>query len=433
MKIKRLVIYNRLLTAVISGSETQVYDQLCSAAINNDIHGYFCKELLPADNPVSCVNCDVLLVYPMQQLDTSMIALLLDHGAYPPAEICSSGHRYGGGHGKPPTPLKLAVESGSVDDVSKLLSAGADIRLRQLSICVKSRRIRRDFECTHCDTVLMTATRRRDVAMIRFLVTHGANASDVIHMDDDYGRLSKTALAVAAATGDKHVITELVSCGADVNQSLGPRGTVLHYYCDNDELVNLLVRLGADSNARGGAGHSVFFKVLQMGRVHSECRLDLALQSLRLLLPTTRHLHYYLQSCRAILWLHRDCTKLMLQHGARIDYSRAFLAESSRFYMKSMMINRTQHSAEFIELLLAADTDFRGVRKQISLLDSNEWESLNLDVLEDKLSQPLTLQTSCVISVRRRLRSISDVGMWVRIDALPLPTTIKDRLKLIMK
>ena len=57
---------------------------------------------------------------------------------------------------------------------------------------------------------------------------------------------------------------------------------------------------------------------------------------------------------------------------------------------------------------------------------------LNLDVIEDKLSQPLTLQMSCVISVRRRLRSIRDVGMWARIDALPLPAIIKDRLKLIV-
>ena len=65
-------------------------------------------------------------------------------------------------------------------------------------------------------------------------------------------------------------------------------------------------------------------------------------------------------------------------------------------------------------------------------LDRTEWKLLNLDVLEDKLSQPLTLQTSCVINVRRQLHRVSDVGMWPRIDALPLPATIRDLLKLIV-
>ena len=91
-----------------------------------------------------------------------------------------------------------------------------------------------------------------------------------------------------------------------------------------------------------------------------------------------------------------------------------------------------KHSEKFIELLRAADTDFRGVRQQVVGLDRRIRKVLNLDVLDQKLSQPLTLQTSCVISVRRRLRSISDVGMWARIDALSLPSIIKDRLKLLV-
>ena len=72
---------------------------------------------------------------------------------------------------------------------------------------------------------------------------------------------------------------------------------------------------------------------------------------------------------------------------------------------------RKQHSEEFIEFLRAADTNFSGVRAKIARLNRNKCEMLNLDVLEDKLSQPLMLQTLCVISVRRRLRNIRDVGM----------------------
>ena len=132
-----------------------------------------------------------------------------------------------------------------------------------------------------------------------------------------------------------------------------------------------------------------------------------------------------------MLKLQSECTMLILQHGARIDYSRLFLAKSPDD-LRDTWINLKQHSEEFIEFLRAADTNFSGVRQRIASLDRNEWEVRNLDVLEAKLSQPLTLQTSCVISVRRRLRSIRDFGMWARIDTMPLPTIIRNRLKLIV-
>ena len=56
--------------------------------------------------------------------------------------------------------------------------------------------------------------------------------------------------------------------------------------------------------------------------------INSVLQSLRLLLPTARYLDHYLFEYRAIVWLNTECTMLLLQHGARILYYRAFLAES---------------------------------------------------------------------------------------------------------
>ena len=428
MKIKRLAIYKRLKDLAKSGSEVEAWDYLFFAAIN-DIHGFFCDELA-VEFPARCVSCEALLMHPQRQLNTNMMKLLLKNGAYPSVELCASQYRYGR-RDKAWTPLKRAVESGcSVDDVKHLLSSGADVNLRPRSICVNGIIRHPTFACTDCDTPLMAAVRRGDVAMIRFLMAHGADASVVIHTD---GGLSKTALAVAAEAGNnEQVITELVTCGADVNQSLGPRGTVLHHYIYNDKLVNLLVRLGADPNARAGTGYSVFLEVLLRGDVDNECHLDLVLQSLRLLLPATRDLDRYLQTRSAILRLNGECTKLMLQHGARFVYSHAFLAESSRFCMRFMPINRTQHSERFIELLRAADTDFSGVRQRIASVDRRKWKPLNLAVLDQKLSQPLTLQAWCVISVRRQFRNVSNCGMWARIDALPVPTIIKNRLKLIV-
>ena len=81
-------------------------------------------------------------------------------------------------------------------------------------------------------------------------------------------------------------------------------------------------------------------------------------------------------------------------------------------------------------MLRAADTDFSGVRQRIASVDKDEWAPLNLAVLDQKLSQPLTLQAWCVISIRRQLWSVSNFKIWANIEKLPLPTVIKYRLKL---
>ena len=242
----------------------------------------------------------------------------------------------------------------------------------------------------------MAAVRRDDVAMMRLLIAHGASVSEIIHSDAALVS-HKSALLVAGASGNEEVITELVTSGVDVNQPLGRRGTVLHHYPQHDKLMNILVRLGADPNAEDERGNSVFSIVLDRGYVRTAASLDLVLESLCHLLPSTRRLYHRIPSGN-IFWLHTDCTMLLLQHGATVNYSHVLLEYPSDD-LEDSRLNRTQHSAEFIELLRAADTDFSGVRQRIASLDRTEWEVLNLDVLEDKLSQPLTLQTACVISV----------------------------------
>ena len=124
-----------------------------------------------------------------------------------------------------------------------------------------------------------------------------------------------------------------------------------------------------------------------------------------------------------------DSVTLFLQHGAKINYCAMYLTARPALQLLRRKYGK-QHSERFIELLRAADTDFSGVRQRIASVDKDEWASLNPTVLDQKLSQPLTLQTSCVICVRRQLHSVSDVGMWPRIERLPVTTTVKDRLKL---
>ena len=276
--MKCSAFYKKLKAAMVCGSESKVRELLSRAAFD-DIHGYFCDKV--PRHAAACVSCEELLTPPLRQRDTRLIKLLLEHGTYPSAEICASQYRYGR-RDKPSTSLKRAVESGSVDDVRKLLSAGADVNAHP-RICVKTQ-YRFDHECTDCDTPLMAAVRRDDVAMMRLLIAHGASVSEIIHSDAALVSY-KSALLVAGASGNEEVITELVTSGVDVNQSLGGRGTVLHHYPHHDKLMNILVRLGADPNAEDDYGNSVFWIVLCRGRVHNADDIDLVLQSLRHLLP----------------------------------------------------------------------------------------------------------------------------------------------------
>ena len=227
----RRIIYSELKAAVSSGSTDEVIKLLRVRANIDDIHGYFCEEL-PGEHAAACVSCEALLMESLRHGYSYMVIRLLVHGAYPPAEMCASQYRYG--RRVKPTSIKLAVESGcSVDDVRKLLLAGADVNCKP-RICVNMYSHYND--CPDCDSPLMAAVRREDVAMTRLLIAHGANVSEKIH---SYDESSKTALLVAAETGDEQVITELVTSGADATHvalGCGPGST--HFTCQQSSEID---------------------------------------------------------------------------------------------------------------------------------------------------------------------------------------------------
>ena len=69
--------------------------------------------------------------------------------------------------------LQDAVKSGLVKDVKKLLRQGVDVNARPgpcSSYCGLD-------HCHRCDTALMAAVRREDIAMVRLLMAHGADPS----------------------------------------------------------------------------------------------------------------------------------------------------------------------------------------------------------------------------------------------------------------
>ena len=347
----RSAIHTRLELAVESGSGYSVCEVLKQHRVHRDIHRRICAEA-PA-HATSCDSCAALLSAPLRRRQFPMIRLLLKNGAYPSAKICALDHRYG--RDRASTPLKRAVESGSLDDVRQLLTSPVGAAADEINwhprICIKRQKICDDNRntCVHCDSPLMAAVRRQDVAMMRLLVEHGASLSDEkyeehIEIYDTCGCcglscLNKTILIVAMDTENEEVMTELVASGADANRWLGQIGAILSEFLNLFGIwqyfwvIKLLVQLGADPNAAGEEGkYSVLSKVLSkyyFNRNDSRS-CSAALQTIHTLLPVTRHLSAILGEKSCILrsdceQIQQECVTPFLQHGARIDYCKAYL------------------------------------------------------------------------------------------------------------
>ena len=182
----RLVVYNSLKLAVESGSTENVSEWLKqhTCSVRHDIHAYFCKQEEAPAHATSCGNCEALLSEPLRRQQISMIRLLLGSGVFLSAEICASDCPYGDGD-RSSTPLKRAVETGSLDDVRQLLTsqgaeAADDVNIHP-SVCIKHNMQRHWKTCSDCDSPLMAAVRRQDVAMMRLLLAHGAKLSTAVN------------------------------------------------------------------------------------------------------------------------------------------------------------------------------------------------------------------------------------------------------------
>ena len=428
-------IYSKLKTTLTSGFEDDVSKLLRrDRGVNRArLHDYMCQDL--PQRPAVCSRCASLLMMSIRQTvsvrNTHKLRLLLEYGAYPSEEICAARYPYN--HVRS-TPLKRAVQRGSLADVRQLLTsqkaADDDVNWHP-RFCVRRPTLRQVI-CADCDTPLMAAVRRQDIAMMRLLIAHGANVSENVSGDfDGFCKLiRKTAFLVALCTKNQEVITELVTSGADVNQSFGPIGTALHWWHSYSRTVQTLAGLGADPNLASEHGATAVSLVLRRCHVSESTIRSSARGSLRTLLPATRDLDAILRRGREQRSgiIHNKCVTMFLQHGARIGYCTMYLTEC--YWVTRRRLHSKTHSERFIELLRAADTDFSGVRERIATVHQEDCKRLNLAVLDQKLSQPLTLQAWCVISVRLQLRRVKDCGLWASIEKLPLPTIIKDRLRL---
>ena len=172
----RLITYEKLKRTVSSGSDDDVELLLTRERIS-DIHGYFCAE--SPKHLAVCNNCEALLSEPLEQKDSFMVCVLLEHGVYPSDDICAVGFQYN--HTRS-SPLKLAVETKTLDDVRQMLEEGCyDVNWHP-KFCIERRYSFHCFQstCSECDTPLMAAVRRGDTTMLRLLVNNGASLFEEI-------------------------------------------------------------------------------------------------------------------------------------------------------------------------------------------------------------------------------------------------------------
>ena len=249
------------------------------------------------------------------------------------------------------------MQSGSLDDVRQLLTSheGAEDVNWHPRFCVQGQPYITRI-CTDCDTPLMAAVRREDIAMMRLLIAHGANVAEEIHGDFDgiCFLTCKTALLVALYTENEEVITELVTSGADVNQSLGRVGTVVHRCFDHNLNAPILAQFGADPNLTDDFGNTVVSLIIfRCHDLHGDSKWSSAYESLRALLPATRDLNTIVQKNRKLvpgsLTPHMDiqCVTLFLQHGARINYCQMYMTGSPE-WASELQKYRKQHRERFI-------------------------------------------------------------------------------------
>jgi len=264
--------------------------------------------------------------------DTPMIAELLKAGA----DVRKSIHPEG------ETPLMAASRTGKLDAVELLLKAGSDPNAA---------------ESYQKETALMWAADEGHVDVVNALLAAGADPNAKGHVSElttrkngDHATGGFTALMFAVRNGHETVVRALVKGGADLKATNGDGVTATSIAIENDrfDLARTLLDLGADPN--DGA---LYFAVDMHDattdmRAHDGSRLRAthpnqltALALVKLLLergadpnkPFIGQIHNTSLCCdaeqnaspfyRAAIASDVEALKLMIKHGAQVDWSPA--------------------------------------------------------------------------------------------------------------
>ena len=147
--------------------------------------------------------------------DLDVVNILIDHGANPKNADASN------------SVLGSATMGGNVSIVKRLVDLGVDI----------------NTQSTHQYTPILTASSKKDLAIVEFLLEHGAKP-DI----PDYEGLMP--LSMACCGGEVDIVKRLVDYGVDVNDTSKNGLTALHLAAGRGHtaIVEFLLSQGADPN-----------------------------------------------------------------------------------------------------------------------------------------------------------------------------------------
>lgn len=224
-----------------------------------------------------------LLIEAVQQGDVARIQQLLEQGADVNVQEDAGGW----------TPLHNAVQSGRVDIVRLLLRHGADPHRRKKNgatpfivagirgdVSLLEIFLSEGADVNECDhngfTAFMEAAEYGRVEALRFLFAKGANVNLRRETKGDKVRLKQggaTALMSAAENGHTEVLRILLNdmgAEADARDNMGRNAlirTLLNHDGENvEEITHLLLRHGADVNARGEGGKTPLISAVEEKR-----------------------------------------------------------------------------------------------------------------------------------------------------------------------
>ncbi|ELU13628.1 hypothetical protein CAPTEDRAFT_224798 [Capitella teleta] len=325
------------------------------------------------------------------------------------------------------------------------------------------------------------AIENNDQRALRQMVQSGA---DVNHTFKEHGhrRYGLSPLFIAVCKNNRDLAGVLVSLGADVNGTNVEGDTVLFSAVRLGKLsmVKHLLALGAHVNCTNRHAESVLFYAIRNGRtdlvqylISQQCHVNhISKQGSTALLEA---LHVYDKACsqrhptrrsapsnmadiiqtlipltEAINHQHPNLgsalrlavnietvhfrssltlSKLLLRHGAIPD--RLFFLRFGGLNASTSTPGSEFFTVHFFRLAQLAGANLQRERPWLqTVLDEmrqelKPYEKLFQDLLEEACS-PMSLQTICLISIRQFLGG----RLWVKVDQLPLPHTVKDCLKL---
>lgn len=301
-------------------------------------------------------------------------------------------------------------------------------------------------------TALMIAVKIHRHRMVKLLLSLGAN----MEIPSENG---ETALVYAVNELRPAIIAPLVRAGANVNQLDSTQENLLLRAVRAYKDTVLRALLCLETTGRRVAGSqcvsaafidSAFREALVLAVSARDQVVDWVAQRLnelnsayiiRNLLPlvseNTVSDRQLFANCLTfdseVLYQGFDLSRLMLQHGFAFNSNMLLspllyvkLGETSIARILILTCDDRQSLKEHLTVVLRMDHPIEQLQeRRISAVRASAIRAATSVV--DKLSRALSLEDLCIITVRSCLRG----RMWSKIDVLPLPALVKDKLKLM--